>query len=236
MSDTVNSSELLAAGQSSIRPPSGAGELVARMAAADRPLVSLAGHDGMRRFCLENLRFHKSVRMILRVPYQLTGTKTFEVFADGGSKAIHHRTFWSMLAARSDGSRNDQRSSTRIRPANHSFRVIGTNTSRGAMSYALPIPPKTKNKFLIEGSPAKNLLFWTRSIHYERRYERAGAFWLPMSDLSTADVLGLGQTVVTINSFDCIVKEHRLAVAVAQRAEGDGVSNCHALQSKRGSA
>jgi len=54
----------------------------------------------------------------------------------------------------------------------------------------------------IEGSPAKNPPFWTRSIHIEHRYGKAGAFWLPLSNSSSADVRIFGRTVVTIEYFD----------------------------------
>jgi hypothetical protein len=230
---TANLLVLLVAGQSAAPPPPTAAEIVEQMVAADNHrLANLAGYTSMRQYHLENQRFHKSARMTVRVDYDPAGTKTFEVVSEEGSKAVLHRVFRPMLEAESAGSHKEDRESSRILPANYDFQLIGVDTSDGSMSYVLEISPKTQNKFLIrgriwvdakdyaikriEGSPAKNPSFWTRSIHIEHRYGKAGVFWLPLSNYSSADVRIFGRTVVTIKYFDYIVREERQNAGVDQ--------------------
>jgi hypothetical protein len=224
---------LMVAGQSAVPTPPATGEIVDKMVAADnRRLANLAGYTSMRRYHLENQRFHKSAQMTVRVHYDPAGTKTFEVVAQEGSKVILHRVFQSMLEAESEDSRKGDRENSRILPANYDFRLIGVDRSDGPVSYVLEISPRTQSKFLIrgriwvdakdyaitriEGSPAKNPSFWTRSIQIEHRYGKTGVFWLPLSNLSSADVRIFGRTVVTIEYFDYIVREKRHAAGISQ--------------------
>lgn len=222
----VNLLAVVVAGQGAAPALPTAGEIVDRMVAADNQrLANLAGYTSMRRYHLENERFHKSAQMTVRVDFDPSGTKTFEVVAEDGCKVILHRVFRPMLEAESAGSRKADRESSRILPVNYDFRLIGVDKSDGLTNYVLEISPKTQNKFLIrgriwvdakeyaitriEGSPAKNPSFWTRAIHIEHRYGKAGAFWLPMSNSSSADVRIFGRTVVTIEYFDYVTREQR---------------------------
>jgi hypothetical protein len=229
----VNLLALFVTGQSVAPPPPTAAEIVEQMVAADNQrLANLAGYTSMRQYHLENERFHKSAQMTVRVDFDSAGTKTFEVVAEEGSKVILHRVFRPMLEAESAGSRKEDRDSSRILPANYDFHLVGVDTSDGPASYILEISPKTQNKFLIrgriwvdandyairriEGSPAKNPSFWTRSIHIEHRYGKAGAFWLPLSNSSSADVRIFGRTVVTIKYFDYVVRQQCQNAGVTQ--------------------
>jgi hypothetical protein len=222
---------LLAVGQSaaSAAPaPVTAFEIVDRMVVADNQrLAKLAGYTGMRKYHLENQRFHKSAGMTVRVDFDPAGTKKFEVVSEEGSKVIRHRVLQPMLDAESEGSRKGDRERSRIIPKNYDFKLVGTDTSSGSMNYVLEISPKTQNKFLmrgkiwvdpkdyavtqIEGTPAKNPSFWTRNIHIEHRYGKVGEVWLPMSNSSSTDALVFGRTVVTIEYFDYVVREERQA-------------------------
>lgn len=222
---------LLAVGQSaaSTAPaPVTAFEIVDRMVVADdQRLAKLAGYTGIRKYRLENQRFHKSAGMTVRVDFDPAGTKKFEVVAEEGSKVIRHRVLQPMLDAESEGSRKGDRERSRIIPKNYDFKLIGTDTSSGSMNYVLEISPKTQNKFLmrgkiwvdaedhaitrIEGSPAKSPSFWTRSIRIDLRYAKAGAFWLPQLNSSSADAMIFGRTTVTIEYSDYVVREARQA-------------------------
>lgn len=218
---------LLAIGQSAASAasaPETANEIVDRMVVADNQrLARLAGYTGMRKYHLENQRFHKTAGMTVRVDFDPAGTKKFEVVAEEGSKVIRNRVLRPMLDAESEGSRKGDRERSRIIPKNYDFRLVGTDTSGGSTNYVLEILPKTQNKFLvrgriwvdakdyavtrIEGSPAKNPSFWTRSIHIEHRYGKVGTFWLPLLNSSSADALIFGRTSVTIEYLDYVVRE-----------------------------
>jgi hypothetical protein len=88
----------------------------------------------------------------------------------------------------------------------------------------MDMEPKTKNKFLmrgriwvdaedyavvrIEGQPAKNPSFWTRSVHFTHEYQKNGVFWFPVRDDSVNDVRIVGTTEMRIEYFDYVVTEN----------------------------
>ena len=57
----------------------------------------------------------------------------------------------------------------------------------------------------IEGTPARNPSFWTRSIHIVHRYGKTGPFWLPTLNHSRAEARIFGSTEVTIEYFDYLL-------------------------------
>ena len=231
MTITANLIALLAVSQCAAlaaSAPETANEIVDRMVAADNQrLAKLAGYTGVRKYHLENQRFHKSAGMTVRVDFDPAGTKKFEVVSEEGSKVIRHRVLQPMLDAESEGSRKGDRERSRIIPKNYDFKLIGTDSSSGSMNYVLEISPKTQNKFLmrgkiwvdaedyavtrIEGTPAKNPSFWTRNIRIEHHYRKFGEFWLPVSNSSSAEAVIFGRTVVTIEYLDYVVREARQA-------------------------
>lgn len=84
--NAVNLLALFVTGQSAPPTPPTAAEIVEQMVAADNQrLANLAGYTSMRRYHLENQRLHKSAQMTVRVDFDSTGTKTFEVVAEEGS-------------------------------------------------------------------------------------------------------------------------------------------------------
>jgi len=228
---TANLIALLALGQSAAPAASAsesANEIIDRMVVADdQRLAKLAGYTGMRKYHLENQRFHKTAGMTVRVDFDPAGTKKFEVVAEEGSKVIRHRVLQPMLDAESEGSRKGDRERSRIIPKNYDFKLIGADTSSGSKNYVFEISPKTQNKFLmrgkiwvdakdyavtqVEGTPAKNPSFWTRNIHIAHHYGKVGAFWLPLLNSSSADALIFGRTSVTIEYSDYVVREARHA-------------------------
>jgi hypothetical protein len=128
-----------------------------------------------------------------------------------------------MLDAEHEASARAEREETRITPRNYDFVLVGTEVTDGRSSYVLDISPKTNNRFLvrgriwvdaedyaitrIEGTPAKNPSFWTPKIQVVHRYEKVGAFWLPVLNQSRAQVRIFGPTEVTIEYFGYATKE-----------------------------
>ena len=54
----------------------------------------------------------------------------------------------------------------------------------------------------VEGKPAKNPSFWTRSVHFVQQYHKSGTFWFPLSTESVTEARIFGKTEVTISYFD----------------------------------
>jgi len=201
-------------------PPSiTADEILDRMIQADHDrLAALAGYSGLRHYQFDNKNYQKHAEMTVRMSCGIDGVKTFEVVAESGSKFVRNHIIRNMIEAEEESSQKGERKESRIIPDNYNFRLVGTEASDGRDSYVLEITPKKPTKFAIngriwvdaedfaiariEGQPAKNPSFWIRSAHVEQRYGRAGQFWLPAVNHSTAEARIFGSTELVIEYYD----------------------------------
>jgi hypothetical protein len=192
--------------------------VIARVMEHDRQLQSsLDGYTGQRRYVLENARHHKRAEMLVRVKCVKDGSKEFEIVSSDGWGIVRSHVFPKLLAAETDASQPGSRERSRIIPENYSFQMLGADTVNDRPAYVLAVTPKTANKYLmkgkiwvdaheygivrIEGQPAKNPSFWTKSVHFVHTYAKQGPFWLPLSDDSLTDVRILGATDLKIEYF-----------------------------------
>jgi hypothetical protein len=58
----------------------------------------------------------------------------------------------------------------------------------------------------IEGRPAKNPSFWTRSVHFVHIYQKVGPFWLAESTHSVSEIRIHGSAEMTIESSDYVTE------------------------------
>src|SRR5262249_7809687 len=112
---------------------------------------SLVSYTCMRRYALENRRFHKSAELQVRMTYTAPGHKSFEVLSEKGASILRHRVLQPMLAAEQEASRDEIRPQTKILPVNYDFKLLGTEMHEGRPAYLLQVTPRTRNKFLIRG-------------------------------------------------------------------------------------
>jgi outer membrane lipoprotein-sorting protein len=200
-------------------PPPTAQEIVTRMAAHDLARqASIEGYAGMRRYILENQKFHKRAEMLVQVQGDRDGTKHFEVVSEDGWKAAHKHVLHKMLESEAETSRPDMRAGTRLIPENYDFAFIGTELVAGRATYVLEIRPKRSEKYLFqgriwvdaedyalaraEGKPANKPSFWTKSIQFVQIYQRCGPVWFPLSTQSVTEAHLFGTTDVSIEYFE----------------------------------
>jgi hypothetical protein len=200
-------------------------EVVGAMMSRDAErIAALNGYTAMRHYELENRGRHKRAEMLVRVTGHEDGSRTFETVSESGWGIVLKHVFPRLLEAEVESSRPDARDRSRITPENYSFEMIGTEEVRDRRAYVMAIEPRTKNKFLmrgriwvdvedfaivrIEGQPAKNPSFWTRSVHFTHDYQKNGVFWFPMRDVSVTDVRIVGTTEMRIQYFDYAVTEN----------------------------
>ena len=123
-----------------------------------------------------------------------------------------------MLEEETNASHREARESTRIVPANYAFEMVGTDVVDGRPAYILQVTPKSKSKYLIrgriwvdatdyaiariEGSPARNPSFLTKSVHFVHTYQKVGDLWLASSTKSSSDVRIFGTAELSISDFD----------------------------------
>lgn len=199
--------------------PATAEEIVTRMTAHDLARqASIEGYAGMRRYVLENNKFHKRAEMLVQVQGDRDGTKHFEVVSEDGWGGARKHVLRKMLESETETSRPEMRAGGKLIPENYDFVLIGMELVGGRAAYVLEIRPKRKEKYLFqgriwvdaedyalaraEGKPAKKPSFWTKSIDFVQIYQKYGSLWFPFSTQSVTEAHIFGATDVNIEYFD----------------------------------
>jgi hypothetical protein len=176
------------------------------------------GYSGSRRYVLENHRLNKRAEMLVSVKCDPDGTKHFEVASEQGWNSANKRVVRKMLESEMETSRPQIRPTTSLTPENYRFQMLGNDSLDARSTYVIQVVPKREDKYLfegriwvdaedfavvrVEGKPAKNPSFWTRSIHFVQQYHKSGTFWFPLSTESVTEARIFGKTEVTISYFD----------------------------------
>lgn len=206
------------AADDSATPPT-AEEIVNRMAAHDLARqASIEGYAGMRRYVLENHKFHKRAEMLVQVQGDRDGTKRFEIVSQEGWGGAHKHVLRKMLESETETSRPEMRARARLIPENYNFALVGTELVAGRAAYVLEIEPKRNEKYLFqgriwvdaedyalvraEGKPSKKPSFWTKEIHFVQIYQKCGPLWFPLSTQSVTEAHLFGTTDVSIEYLD----------------------------------
>jgi hypothetical protein len=178
----------------------------------------LARYTCIRRYALENHRFHTQAELSVRMTYSYPGHKEFQMVGEHGPSIVRQRVLRRMLEAEEEASRDDVREQTRITPRNYDFQLLGVQVQQGRPAYVLEASPKVTNKFSlrgkiwvdledfaivrVEGAPAKNPSALIRNTIVVQQYAKFGGFWLPVFNQSETDSFVFGRTRVTIDSRD----------------------------------
>jgi hypothetical protein len=189
-------------------------QVSARMAATRGQASSqIRGYTVLRRYTLSTGRGH-SAEMMVRLTYTWPGQKKFEILSESGSNTIQKKVFNRLLDAEEDAARRD----ARLTPANYQFRSAGIETVDGRSCYVLELTPRVSGKYLIrgrawvdstdfavvrvEGEPVDTGSFWIKSTHMVQKYRKVGAFWMPASIESDAEVRIFGRAHLSMESRD----------------------------------
>ena len=186
---------------------------------------SLVGYTCLRRYAMENQRFHKKAELSVRMTYAAPGHKKFEVLKEEGPAVLRQKVLRPMLEAEEEAGRDDIRPHTRIVSANYDFKLLGVESQQGRRAYLLEITPKTRNKFLmrgrvwvdaenfgiirVEASPAQNPSLFIHNTQVVQQSSRFGDVWLPLFNHSNTDSFLFGHTEVTIDSWDYKIVESK---------------------------
>jgi len=199
-----------------------ADEVVAKMVQHDdERRAALQGYTGLRRYVLENPKHHKQAEMLVRMVYRKDGSKQFEIESCTGWGGARQHVFPRLLEAETEASRPGSPENSRMTPENYSFAMLRMDQVEGRKTYVLEVTPKKQKKYLMrgtiwvdaedfaivrmDGEPAKNPSFWTKSVHFGHRYQKVGPFWLAASDSSLTDARIFGPTELRIDYFDYVV-------------------------------
>jgi hypothetical protein len=209
----------LSVGQTAEPSITNADEVMAKMFAQDGKREALSqGYAGFRRYIFDNGRLHKHADLLVTVKCDPDGSKHFDVVTENGWKTANHKILGKMMESEAETSLPQIRPKSRLTPDNYSFAMVQQDSIAGRPSYVIDVTPKRKDKYLfegriwvdandyalvrVEGKPAKNPSFWTRSIHFVHQYQKSGDFWFPATTQSITQARIFGKTDVTIQYFD----------------------------------
>jgi outer membrane lipoprotein-sorting protein len=192
-------------------------EILQQMQAKDQA-PTIAGYTCLRRYALENKRYHQKAELNVRMTYTYPGTKKFEVLSEKGSGVIRKKVLHPMVAAEEESSQDDIREHTRITPLNYEFKLTGSTEVQGRPCLILQIDPKVVSKFLMRGRifvdaedfavirvetvPAQNPSVFIHDTHITQQYVKTGGVWLAQSNRSATESFLFGRTEVTIDSSE----------------------------------
>lgn len=196
-----------------------ADEVMANLLVHDNEREKLAaGFNGSRQYLFDNEHFDKHAEMLVSVAIDRDGSKHFQVVSEEGWKAAHKHVLHKMLESEAESSEPATRSKTRLIADNYDFEMVELGALEGRPTYIIDVIPKRHDKYLlrgrvwvdaedyalarVEGEPAKNPSFWTRSVHFVQQYRKSGVFWVPVMTSSVTQARIFGTTEVTIRYFD----------------------------------
>ena len=192
-------------------------DVVAKLVHQDRARQSqMRGYSVMCRYTLENKS--RRAEMLVRWTRLANGEKRYEIVSESGDGGVRHHVFHKLLEAEVDASRPGERENSRITPDNYSFRMAGEETIEGRQAYVFELEPKTQTKYLtrgriwvdsndyavvqIEGTPARNVSFWTKKVNFVQTFAKNGELWLAQSNRSVTDARLFGIANLTIEYFN----------------------------------
>jgi hypothetical protein len=195
-----------------------ADDVVAKMIQLDAQRQALLnGYTATRHYVAVNK--HRKAEMLVGVNCTGDGVKQFTILSEEGSHGIRKHVFYKMLREETEASRRNTRNTTRITPTNYGFQLTGDDVIDGRRAYVLQVTPREDNKYLIdgriwvdatdysivriEGRPARNPSFWTRSVHFVHTYQRVGPFWLAASTHSVSEIriFGTGELMIENSGY-----------------------------------
>jgi hypothetical protein len=177
--------------------------------------AALTGYSSVRRYRIENGRFHVNAAMTVEVVCDAAGHKRFRVLEVSGPAALRKLVFQRMLDTEAKSSASGEaQAGARISRTNYLFKLADEVEVEGRRQYVLEATPKAASPVLfrgrvwvdaetlaivkIEGEPARNPSFWVRKTHFVHEYKRVGPQWLASANRSESEIRVFGRSAVTI--------------------------------------
>lgn len=190
-------------------------EVVRRLVEMDSQRAStLRSYVSERRYIVENHKFLKRAEVAVWESYVPPDQKELKIVSATGSSLIRRKVIDKLIEAELNAVREENRDQTHVTPQNYTFRLTGIEQIDGYSCFVLEVTPKIAKKYLMqgqvwidqndfaivrmEGSPAEKPSVWTRKVHFVRRYEKHGPFWLPASLESESEIVVAGKSTLKI--------------------------------------
>jgi len=174
----------------------------------------LKGYSVKRVYRVTNGKGTLSAEEQVSLEFEAPGTKRYTIIFEKGSAAVRRLVFKRLLDSEVETAGGRSRTDSSISPSNYQFQMAGEEQLDGRPCYVVEATPTQNAKYLfrgkvwidsqdfavakIDGEPAANPSWWTKKIHFVRRYQKIGDFWLPRSDQSVNQVRIFGTHILTI--------------------------------------
>lgn len=207
-------------------------EVVARNQVRESQLLS---YSVLRTYEVANEAGRIRGQSKVLVRYDRPNPKEFQVLEEQGSRAVLSMVLHPLMQHEAKDSAEEGKRDTSISPANYDVRLTGEQELDGRNCYLFSATPRRRDKDLfegtiwidaedmaiarIEGQPARNPSFWVKNVHFIRRYQKVGDFWLPREDSSVSDVRMFGKHTLTIQYEDYKIETHAQERSNGDRAE-----------------
>ena len=181
----------------------------------------LKGYSVKRVYRVTNGKGALSAEEQVSLEFEAPGTKKYTITSEKGSAAVRRLVFKRLLDSEVETAGGRSRTDSSISPSNYQLQVVGEEQLDNRPCYVVEATPTRNAKYLfrgklwidsqdfavakIDGEPAANPSWWTRKIHFVRRYQKIGDFWLPRSDESVNQVRIFGTHILTIEHQDYTV-------------------------------
>jgi outer membrane lipoprotein-sorting protein len=194
-------------------------ELFAKVTARNQMReAQLTGYTVVRTYEVKDANGRVQAQSKVLVKYNRPNPKVFQVLSEQGSRLISRLVFRGLTDHEAKTSSADAKNESGILPANYDVQLAGEAELEGRHCFLLHATPRRRVKYLfegtiwidaedlaiaqVEGSPAKSLSFWVKSVHFVRRYQKIGNFWLPKEDTSVSEVKVFGKHTLVIHYDD----------------------------------
>ena len=193
-------------------------EIVANMTAMNQKrAAALKGFTTQRTYELDYSGFpsHKHAKMVVEVSFTAPHDKELKIVSEEGSELLQKHVLHKLVESELEANARSNQAANALTEANYDFTLRGDEQKDGRNCYVLEVKPRTRSKFLYEGTvwvdstdfavvhilarPAKNPSFWTKRVDIEHRYEKVGDFWLPASNRSASSTRFGGHAVLDID-------------------------------------
>jgi hypothetical protein len=193
---------------------------------------ALLAYQSTRVYRLEYKGFpgSRTAEMVVNVNYQAPETKEFEIVSATGSKLLIDQVFKKLMQGEKEAFERQNQKRIAMNQENYEFTLIGYEDEPSGPSYVLSVKPRTKNKYLfqgtisvdaeqfaivrIEGEPARSPSFWIKDTKIETLYAKVNDFWLPAHHHSVTAVRLGGHA-----DFSIEYKDYRIMSAVVSQAQ-----------------
>jgi len=179
---------------------------------------NVEGYTRLQRYSASDDRFGLKAEMVVRMHYERSTGKTFEIVSRGGSPLIQSRVFDALLEEEVELSKVLTHERGLVNARNYSFRLTGQGEFAGRQCYLLELIPRHRDKHLIqghawvdtedygivhvEGRPAESLSFWIGKPVVIQDFEKLSGFWFAARRHSFMTGILTGPSELTVEYSD----------------------------------